>query len=221
MNDNYSHIICIHPEDTSTSFLSVIGAEINQHYHTIPADQGSHAAVIDIITAYQGTALIIFLGHGSHGSLFSSYDSATGGKAVFLNIDLTRKLFSGHDVLLVSCNSADFLYKQSSFRNAIGFGNIISSTDEADREAQYITGVYRDIDAGGITIFNECFAASIADAIKLLTNGAILFPELYAYLIYFFNKNINKILLNKNIEKRIGIAELLFETRAEMKFFTS
>ncbi len=219
MNDNYSHIICIHPEDASTSFLSIIGAEIDQYYHTIPANQDSHAELIDIIAAYEGTALIIFLGHGSHGSLFGSCDSASGGKAVFLNLDFTRELFNGHDVLLVSCNSADFLNKQNSFRNAIGFGNIISSTGEASREAELITGVYRDIDAADIDIFNECFAASVAQAIKLLASGTILFPELCTYLLYFFNKKINTVLLNKEIEKRIEIARLLFETRSEMKYF--
>lgn len=221
MNDNYTHIICIHPEDTSTSFLSVVGAEISQYYHIIPADQDSHAALVDIIAAYQGTALIIFLGHGSHGSLFGSCDSPSGGKAVFLNLDFTTKLFNGHDVLLVSCNSADFLNKQNTFRNAIGFGNIISSKDEADTEAEYITGVYRDIDAADIAIFNECFATSVAEAIKLLINGIIFFKELYTYFLYFLNKKINRVLLDKSIEKKIGIAELLFETRAEMKFFKS
>ncbi|WP_029289049.1 hypothetical protein [Pedobacter sp. R20-19] len=219
MNDNYSHIICIHPDDTSTSFLSVIGAEIDKHYSTIPANQASHAALIDTIAGYQGTALIIFLGHGSHGSLFGSCDSPSGGKAIFLTLDSTRKLFNGHDVLLVSCNSADFLNKQNSFKNAIGFGNIISSKDEANSEAEFITGVYRDIDTPDIDIFNECFAASVAQAIKLLVNGTILFPELYTYLLYFLNQKINKILLDKSIEKRISIAELLFETRAEMKLF--
>jgi len=221
MKGNYSHIICIHPEDKSTSFLSIVGAEISQYYHTIPANQDSHGAVIDIIAEYQEPALIIFLGHGSHASLFGSCDSPSGGKAIFLNLDFTRKLFGGHDVLLVSCNSADFLNQQSSFRNAIGFGNIISSKDEADNEAQYITGVYRDIDAADIAIFNECFATSVAEALKLLANGTILFPELYTYLLYFLNKKISKVLLDKSKEKRTGIAELLFETRAEMKFFKS
>lgn len=219
MNDNYSHIICIHPEDQSTSFLSVIGAEVGEHYRTIPANQESHAELIDILAAYQRNALIIFLGHGSHGSLFGSIDSPSGGKAVFLNLDYTRKLFNGHDVLLVSCNSADFLNKQSSYNNAIGFGNIISSEDEANREAEYITGVYRDISSDDIAVFNDCFSSSVAEAIRLLAKGTIYFKELFTYLLYFLNKKINKVLLDRNLEKRIGIAQLLFETRSEMQFF--
>ncbi|MFD2582489.1 hypothetical protein ACFSR6_08320 [Pedobacter vanadiisoli] len=219
MNEPYSHIICIHPEDKTTSFLSIIGAQLEKYYHTIPADQDSHNKLIDSIAAYHGNALIVFLGHGSHNCLFGSCDSPTGGKAVFLNLDFTRKLFIGHDVLLVSCNSADFLNKQNSFRNAIGFGNIISSEDEASHEAEYITGVYRDLDADAITIFNDCFSSSVAEAIKLLASGAISFKELYTYLIYFLNKKINKVLLDKGLEKRLAISELLFETRSEMKFF--
>jgi hypothetical protein len=218
MKGTYSHIICIHPEDESTSFLSAIGAIVSEHYHTIPANQDSHAEVIDQIAKFKGKALIIFLGHGSHTSLFGSCNSGSG-KSIFLNLDFTRKLFTGHDILLVSCNSADFLNKQSSFNNAIGFGNIISSTDEASREAEYVTGVYRDIDEKDISIFNECFASSIAEAISLLASGTILFSNLFTYLLYFFNKKINKVLLDQRIEKRIEIAKLLFETRSEMTYF--
>lgn len=208
--------LCIHPEDETTLFLEPIGKLFRENYIKVqPLDQ-SHEEAIQKIQAAEEKSIIIFLGHGTQNLLYSSETSAYEKKE-FINISLSNSIFKNKNILLVSCFSADLINKFDTYNCAIGFGNIISSIEERNAEAELFSGKYINIDKKDIDIFNNCYVTSIKKSIKLLIESKINFHQLYTYIRLYLNKEINKVLLDKNLSNRLEIATLLFLLRDEIK----
>lgn len=216
MNDIYTNILCIHPKDDTTNFLNPLGKIFGDNYRIIEDNDKSHTDILQLIESFTKKSLIVFLGHGrTHG--LSSSSTENFPSKVFIDITKANNLFKKHDVLLLACRSSEFIGKIALIYNTIiGFGNIISSLEEASNEAQYETGIYRDLEQIDIDYFNKSYTDAISKSFILALKGKIKFNQLPSYISYFLNKSINLILRQSNKKNRIDVAKLLFEFRNEM-----
>ncbi|MGV8946474.1 MAG: hypothetical protein ACOH1N_08600 [Lutibacter sp.] len=212
----YSNIICIHPKDSSTDFLRLLGEIFNANYIVIDDNDEAHTNTLLLLESFREKSLVVFLGHGHTYGLSSSNTNDYPLK-IFIDIQLANKLFIKHDVLLLACRSSDFIRNINPvYSSIIGFGNILSSLEEVSNEAQYETGLFRDLNQVDIDDFNNNYIDSISKSLKLLFENKIIFSQIPIYISYFLNKKINNILRKKEKVNRIEVAKLLFELRDEM-----
>jgi hypothetical protein len=207
----YQEVLCIHPLDESTAFLEPI-RKIFSNNSIIEANLEAHNAILEKIYNFNYKSLIIFLGHGSKealkGSSTSDYEFEN-----YIDVNQAKNLFKNHDIFLLSCNSRDFLNAFDSYNSSIGFGNIISSMEEVDIERRF-----RDLNLENedVELFKLSFVSAVKQTFIQLITNKIIFKEIPIYLRYFINKEINSVLLSKDLKNRKEIAKLLFEFRDEM-----
>jgi hypothetical protein len=215
MLEAYNDILCIHSLDTSTDFLCVL-KEIIPNYHAIEADDGSLKTVLEKLKSLKPMSLVLFLGHGDSRGIHAPTENPPD-KAVLLDVAAGEILFDQHDLILLSCRSAEFIGNMSTYNRAIGFGNIISSLGESSAEAE-VTGRFRDLQQEDIDYFNYTYVTAIAKSIKLLLGGVIAFREVAGYITFCLNKEINTLLRQKNKANKIEVSRLLFEFRNELEY---
>lgn len=216
MYNVYSNIICIHPKDKTTDFLKPLGEIFESNYKVIEDNDKSHTDILQLIESFTKKSLIVFLGHGhTHG--LSSSSTENFPSKVFIDITIANNLFKKHDVLLLACRSSEFIGKiDLAYNTIIGFGNILSSLEEVSNEAEYETGIYRNLEQINIDYFNKSYTEAILKSFILVFKGKIKFNQLPSYISYFLNKSINLILKQSNKENSVEVAKLLFEFRNEM-----
>lgn len=216
MDNNYSNIICVHPKDKTTNFLKPLGEIFESNYKVIEDNDQSHSEILSLIESYSEKSLIVFLGHGQSYGLSSSNTESFPTK-IFIDVNIANKIFKKHDVLLLACRSSEFIGTIDLVYNSIiGFDNILSSITEVSNEAEFETGIYRNLQQIDIDYFNESYTDAISKSFILLLNGKIKFNHVPAYISYFLNKSINLILRKSDKENRIEVAKLLFEFRNRM-----
>lgn len=119
-----SKILCIFPQDQTTSFLEPIYDELCQRYNTVglrgdPTEDDDYLERLAELA--QEAETIVFLGHGSsralYGINFNMLICEENG-----NIDLLRH----KQLILFSCHSLDFIKRQG-LTSALGFGEIPTS----------------------------------------------------------------------------------------------
>ena len=216
MHNTYSNIICLHPKDKSTDFLKYLGEIFGSNYRIIEDNKESHKEILLLIESFTAKSLVVFLGHG-HSHSLSSANTENFQSQIFIDALNANKLFKNHDVLLLACRSSEFIGKINLINSSlIGFGNILSSTDEVALEAEYETGIYRNLEQEDINFFNETYVDAISKTFILLFNNKIKFNQMPRFISYFLNKSINIILRETNKKNRVDVAKLLFEFRNEM-----
>jgi hypothetical protein len=67
-----------------------------------------------------------------------------------------------------------------------------------------------------VELFKLSFVSAVKQTFIQLITNKIIFKEIPIYLRYFINKEINSVLLSKDLKNRKEIAKLLFEFRDEM-----
>jgi len=211
----YKSIICLRPKDETTEFLNPIGELFGRNYHIVDDDDLSHDRVIELIKETEPTSLILFLGHGRSSALYSA-ETSNYKQRDFIKIE-HNNLFKDHNVFLLACRSEQFISRLKGYKNIIGFGNIISSRNEIMQEAES-TGEFRDLEDSDIRLFNEMYVGAIDNAFRLVLADKIKFNQLYTYISFFINKNINSILRQASNPNKLELASLLFEFRNEMKY---
>ncbi|MEO8947304.1 MAG: hypothetical protein ABI308_02775 [Mucilaginibacter sp.] len=215
MLEQYKNIFCIHSLDDSTAFLSPFKNIIPEAYSSITSNKDSLKVATTMLASLEAKSLIIFLGHGYSRGLYSpQFESSE--KSIFLDMENGNEYFSGHDILLLSCKSAEYIRHLTTFNNAIGFGNIISSAKESSAEAEY-TGHFRNLTEKDIENFNKAYLNAISNSVDLLVKGTSTFKELPIKISFFINQEINKVLKDKGKANRIEVARLLYEFRNEIE----
>lgn len=205
----------IHALDKTTSFLSVFREHFEKNFYTIEPNKGSVENSIKYMQEIPENSVVVFLGHGHSTGLYTP-ESEKFSKEIFINSEIGNQIFSTKRVLLLSCNSNQYIRRLDSFKYIIGFGNILSSMNEVSTEAEIETGVYRDLSENDIHFFNSAYSYAIINALKKYNTGTYRFNELPTLIEFYINQKINEILLNKKVENRVEIARLLFEFRNEM-----
>lgn len=214
MREMYTSIFCVHSLDDSTGFLDAFKDVLPDHYTVIEANDDSLEEALEKLKALKPTSLIIFLGHG-HSRCIYSPESGSYEKKIFVDVKAANELFRGHDLILLSCKSADFINSLSTYNMAIGFGNIISSVAESGAEAEY-TGRFRDLTDEDIQYFNRAYVSAISKCVKLLMEKLISFKELAKQISFYINQEIIVVLKQKDKSNRVELARLLFEFRNEL-----
>lgn len=119
-----SKILCIFPQDQTTSFLEPIYDELCQRYDATglmgdPAEDDDYLEKLAELA--QEAETIVFLGHGSSGVLYGINFNMLICKENG-NIDLLRH----KHLILFACHSLDFI-KRHGLISALGFGEIPTS----------------------------------------------------------------------------------------------
>lgn len=205
----------IHALDKTTSFLSVFTEHFKENFFTIKPDKDSVENSIKYIQETPENSVVVFLGHGHSTGLYTP-ESEKFSKEIFINSEIGNRIFNTKKVLLLSCNSNQYIRRLNSFKFIIGFGNILSSMNEVSTEAEIETGVYRDLSENDIHFFNSSYCYAIINALQNYNRGTYQFNELPTLIEFYINQKINEILLNKEVKNRVEIARLLFEFRNEM-----
>ena len=205
----------IHALDETTSFLSIFAKHFKENFFTINPNKESVEDSIKYLEEIPSKSIIIFLGHGHSSGLYTPQSDGFQ-KEIFINSEIANHIFKNHEVLLLSCNSNQFITKVTGFKSIIGFGNILSSKEELQIEAEHETGIYRNLSIHDIEYFNDSYCGAIINALKSLNSGIYKFTDIPKIIEFSINQKINETLLNKDIENRKEIAKLLFEFRNEM-----
>lgn len=213
MNDIYF----VHALDETTIFLNVFQKEFRNNFYIIEPNKKSVEESIIFISKIPDNAIVLFLGHGQSTGLYTP-QTKEFQKEIFINSTNGNSLFKNKKVILLSCNSNQFIVRLQGFESILGFGNIISSMSEVSVEAETITGSYRNVKQHDIDCFNSSYCDAIIQALKLLKSNSIKFEEIPKIIEFSLNQKITNLLLNKTIENRTEIAELYYEFRNEMIF---
>lgn len=219
MGHSYNKIICIHPKDPSTQFLTILGRYFGENYLLIEDNDDAHKSIVDLISSNKSKSLLIFLGHGFSTALYTA-ETKDYPKKVFIDSGNSH-IFEGHDVFILACRSEEFITKiPRRFNSAIGFGNIISSRSEISQEAE-LTSNFRNLDDSEIAHFNSIYMEAIRKSFELLFKRIIIFHQMSDFISYFLNKNLNSILRSRDIKNRIEVAKLVCEFRNEMRIINN
>ena len=211
---NYKNILILHPLDGSTTFLSPFRHNFEDYYYSFDYKQESIQAAKIKLGDLKVKSLIIFIGHGSSMGLYEP-DEQNVYEKYFLDPTMGNHFLEGHDVLLLSCRSNEFIKKMYTASSLIGFGNIISSKQELEIHNENNENK-KNLSNDDIQIFNNCIIEAVIKSIKLLDIDKISFFEIAKYIDFNINKFLVKILKDKSYPNRIELARLLFEFRNEI-----
>ena len=206
-------ILIVHALDETTQFLLPFKEEFPEFYWEVKVDSSNIQDTLNKITQKSENSIIVFLGHGHSNGLYAPNNRDN----IIIDKDIANKIFTNKNVLLLSCNSNQFIEKLETYKHIIGFGDILSSMEEVRIRSEFEVNK-RDIDDEDIKWFNNIYIQSIIKSLKHLLKGQIEFNEVAKYIEFYINKEINKILRNKTVINRKERARLLFEFKNDMIF---
>ena len=206
-------ILIVHALDETTQFLLPFKEEFPEFYWEVKVDSSNIQDTLNKITQKSENSIIVFLGHGHSNGLYAPNNRDN----IIIDKDIANKIFTNKNVLLLSCNSNQFIEKLETYKHIIGFGDILSSMEEVRIRSEFEVNK-RDIDDEDIKWFNNIYIQSIIKSLKHLLKGQIEFNEVAKYIEFYINKEINKILRNKTVINRKERARLVFEFKNDMIF---
>lgn len=203
-------MIIIYPDNSTIKFLAGIIAKVSERLEIkIDYPQLNLRKLDEVFSDIQKSSpsrSIIYLGHGTGEELNDKVDST-------ISIGDARRIFKGRKILLLSCNSSDFINSlNNQFEVGIGFGNIPTS------KAELTPGDYKKYnydDFKCISLFRESLVVLFANALIEAQQMNYTFRELYDSIKLRVNKAICRCSLSKDKNERL-LGELLFDLRIEM-----
>jgi hypothetical protein len=204
-------ILIVHALDETTQFLLPFKEEFPEFYWEVKADSNIQHTLNEISQKSENS-IIVFLGHGHSTGLYAPNDKDN----IIINKDIANEIFTNKNILLLSCNSNQFIEKLETYKHIIGFGDILSSIEEVRIRSEYEANIC--ISDEDIKWFNNTYIQSIIKTLRHLLKAKIEFSEVSKYIEFYINKEINIILRDKTIINRKERAKLLFEFKNEMLF---
>ena len=204
-------ILIVHALDETTQFLLPFKEEFPEFYWEVKADSNIQHTLNEISQKSENS-IIVFLGHGHSTGLYAPNDKDN----IIINKDIANEIFTNKNILLLSCNSNQFIEKLETYKHIIGFGDILSSIEEVRIRSEYEANTC--ISDEDIKWFNNTYIQSIIKTLRHLLKAKIEFSEVSKYIEFYINKEINIILRDKTIINRKERAKLLFEFKNEMLF---
>jgi hypothetical protein len=173
-----------------------------------PSDEKGYRTT-EIYDAVKKADTVLFLGHGTSDSLFASGSDETElfGKANVM-------LLANKQLFLLACNSAEFI-KKYKLTNAIGFGKMPTSLDDARHWKNLHKTTIEDFSRDNIDIYNKALVDALCNSISLETiSDYSLFRERFKFQV---SREIVKCLIpHKDKENYRKIADLLFYLQKDM-----
>lgn len=206
------NLLIVHALDETTKFLLPFKNEFLEFYWEIKADHSNIQDTLNKISQKPKNSVIVFLGYGHSTGLYAPNDRDN----IFIDKDKGNELFINKNILLLSCNSNQFIKNLNTYRHIIGFGDILSSMEEVRIRSEYEANIC--ISNEDIKWFYNTYIQSIIKTLRHLLKGQIEFSEVAKYIEFYINKEINRILRDKTIINRKERARLLFEFKNDMIF---
>ncbi|EPH06895.1 hypothetical protein HMPREF9713_03443 [Myroides odoratimimus CCUG 12700] len=209
-------IYIVHALDDSTKFLNVFESFFKDNYYVLSSSKESLDLILEGISTLSDNALVVFLGHGFYGGLHVIDDE--GHNNIFISKTNCNEVFNNKRVLLLSCDSNQFIEKIEQANEAIGFGYILSSIEEKQVRIDNYNEYYGEIAEVDINQFNNIYCNSVIESIKLYLNNSIEFGKIPIYIEFYINKAIMETLEQKDNPVRKDLTRLLFMFRDEMRY---
>lgn len=210
-------MICIFPEDSTLGFLKPLIDKVSKEIEVIHLKNENIDTVIERLDKLPSEIDILFIGHGASHCLYGAISN--NEKTIFINSS-NINILSNKNIVTVTCRSSEFLHSNKEIlNNYLGFGNIPSDWSEVMTEREYNDVNYL------YGIEEEDLEYYILNLIKILTLCIVNFTshksveKLYFELRLYFNKQITKLLKEKNIKKYNELAELFINTKNEINYF--
>jgi hypothetical protein len=205
----------IHALDETTSFLEVFKAEFPQNYHVFLPTETSKKEILELLNHTPDNSLILFLGHGHSTGLYGP-ESLDFPQNIFIDSESGNILFKEKKVILLSCNSNQFVTRLNTQKEILGFGNILSSMEQLRNEVENGTrDNYGTLSQEDIDYFNAIYCTAIIKAIKeTIPKSVNTLKDITKKIEFLINKELNFLLKNKQITKEF--ATLLFNFRNDM-----
>ncbi len=207
-------MICIFPEDKTLDFLKPLINKISKKIEVIYLRENNVDTIKERINLLPNESNIIFIGHGASHCLYGAVSN--NEKTIFINSS-NINILSNKNIVTVACRSSEFLFSnKETVNNLLGFGNIPSDYDEVTIERDYNDVNYL------YSIEKEDLEYYILNLTRILTICIVSFishnsiEQLYFELRLYFNKEISKLLEEKEIKKYNELATLFIETKNEM-----
>ena len=207
-------LLIVHALDETTKFLLPFKDEFFDFYWEVKADHSNIKDTLSKISQKSENSVIVFLGHGHSTGLYAPNDRDN----ILIDKNKGNKLFINKNILLLSCNSNQFIENLNTYRHIIGFGDILSSMEEVRIRSEYEANIC--ISDEDIKWFNNTYIQSIIKTLRHLLKGQIEFSEVAKYIEFYINKEINRTLKDKTNINRKERAKLLFEFKNDMIFET-
>lgn len=209
-----SKIVCIFPKDESTEFLLPL-------YELLCSKgvEGWHEDTVSNFTftidKFKEAEIIIFLGHGSSGTLYGS--TQHGKLSDLITSDNVKELLGGKRCFLLSCNSIEFCLNNN-LNNSIGFGNMPTGKRDVfiamDNDASFPNLEQDDID-----VYNNALIEALINVFNTSTFDK--FENLYSMICFYANVEITKCLTLKPCKMYREVAELLQDFKNECQLVST
>ncbi|MBQ4407570.1 MAG: hypothetical protein II852_11275 [Bacteroidales bacterium] len=202
--------VCIYPEDQTTAFLQPVYQHICTNLNAVGFNSDTtdeDDSLEKIYDEIKDAGFVIFLGHGTSKELYGSRFDNIVFNATNINILHNKK------VLLVACKSEQFIQKFK-LKNAIGFGNMPTSLDDA-RTFEFIHEIsIRNFTSKEINIYKEALIRILIYAISdEAINDFHLFKERLKFLTH---KEIVECLLHKESNYYRELTDIIYYIYKDM-----
>lgn len=197
--------VCIYPEDFTTAFLRPLYEHICTSFNAVGVGYdtfGDDDPLEFIFNELNDAQTVFFLGHGMSTCLYAS---------IIDNVQLINKdnigLLEGKRLFLLACNADQFI-KNYKLTNAIGFGFLPTSLDDARDKRKFHNLWIKDLEKNDIDAYNSALVCALTSTISNTTMADFhLFKERLKFNI---SKEIVRCLVTKETPNYRIVADELY-----------
>lgn len=217
MKTNKEKILCIFPEDPSLSFLSSLRAYLVEYYsyHIIEPTEDSYNKTIELITSMEANSLILFFGHGASHCFYGACSDDFPQKQLVNRSNIG--ILANKNVFALTCRSNDFFnFHKTSINDFFGFGNMPTDWEEIVAERNTGDPYYlKNINETEIYVFKTTLNNIVLSAFQR-TEDLLDFKSIFLMIKLHINKEISKLLTDKNTPNYRELANLLFYMKEDI-----
>lgn len=208
-----NNVLCIFPKDPTIEFLEPLFDEICERYSAMPliGDPQDDDDYLDKLVELSSRCdTIIFLGHGSSKVLYGvNFNELIHSE----NVDV----FRGKNLILFSCNSVDFI-KKNSLTRAMGFG-FVPTSDYDVEEGKLHSLSLKNLSTPDIIYIQNAIVKIWLDTIHEAEISDV--NHFYSVFSYYTTVEIVKCLTKKESTNFRLIADILYYLKTDMNYFDS
>jgi hypothetical protein len=221
-----SKMLLIHSYDNTTDFLEGIMHYLKNNgcnaFEYIKIDQPTMdpGQVTHLIASQAQGTTIIFLGHGSSHGIYLPLIANSRPSA--LMDESSFHLFSGKNLVCLSCRSADFIMKNfgSTPGSAmIGFDELPTHWEDVYAEREVDHKAYRGMTNEILSNYRDMLAQTFSHALYDAITHHLDFNQFYLRLRLYINRQIFRVANYTVSSKPTILANMLFELKQGIRLF--
>lgn len=197
--------VCIYPEDFTTAFLRPLYEHICTSFNAVGVGyviSGDDDPLELIFNELEDAQTVFFLGHGMSTCLYAG---------IIDNVQLINKdnigLLEGKRLFLLACNADQFI-KSYNLTNAIGFGFLPTSLNDARRTRKLHKMRIEHLQESDIEKYNTALVDALINTLSNTTMADFhLFKE---RLKFYISRRIVRILLQRETPNYRLVADALY-----------